>query len=179
MLTLTGPYRALAGIRSMYFEFHLKIKGEGTVDQDFSKGVIERNPLRDMREPSTLSLPSCLSEIDVVYVPVVSALEASIGVNILDGKFNFTGKIAAWTAQTEERKIILYDSILYDSEVAGTETKLGNDGAVSLTRHVVAVPQDECLVVGVSVYDGSYRPKCHKFVLGLGVEILARLFGRR
>jgi hypothetical protein len=56
--------------------------------------------------------------------------------------------------------------------VAGTETKLGNDGAVSLTRHVVAVPQDECLVVGVSVYDGSYRPKCHKFVLGLGVEIL-------
>jgi hypothetical protein len=87
----------------MYFEFHLKIKGEGTVDQDFSKGVIERNPLRDMREPSTLSLPSCLSEIDVVYVPVVSALEASIGVNILDGKFNFTGKIAAWTAQTEER----------------------------------------------------------------------------
>ncbi|TVU28413.1 hypothetical protein EJB05_19930, partial [Eragrostis curvula] len=129
MLTLTGPYRALSGRESMFFEFHLKIKGEDTVDKDFSKGLLE---LRDTCEPDTLSLESYLSTVDV--------------------RSNFTGKIAAWTTKTEERKIILYDS-----EVAGTVTTLGNDGSVSLTRHVLAVPQDECLIIDVSVYGGNYN----------------------
>ncbi|GJN06515.1 hypothetical protein PR202_ga24248 [Eleusine coracana subsp. coracana] len=136
MLTLTGPYRALAGISSMFFEFNLKIiKGEGRVDQDFSK-------------------------VELAYIPVISALEAFIGVNVfLDGKFDFMGKISAWTTQTEESKIILYDS-----EAAGTRTTLGDDGAVFLTRRVVAVPHKEFLFIDVSVYDGNRESICHKFV---------------
>ncbi|GJN06517.1 hypothetical protein PR202_ga24250 [Eleusine coracana subsp. coracana] len=50
-LTLTGPNRALARTDKMFFEYHLKIKSEGGVDQDFSKGLKERNAVgaTDMR----------------------------------------------------------------------------------------------------------------------------------
>ncbi|TVU22978.1 hypothetical protein EJB05_32703, partial [Eragrostis curvula] len=40
-LSLTGPNRALSLSDSISFEFNLKIKGEDTADQDFSKGEIE------------------------------------------------------------------------------------------------------------------------------------------
>ncbi|GJN06526.1 hypothetical protein PR202_ga24259 [Eleusine coracana subsp. coracana] len=109
-------------------------------------------------ERRTLLLESYLSIVELAYIPVIFALEASIGVNVfLDGKFYFMGKIAAWTTETKESKFILYDS-----EVDGTETKLGNGGAVSLTRHVVAVPHKEFLFIDVSVYDGNRESICHK-----------------
>lgn len=42
-LALTGPRIALGGLDRTFFQFHLKIKGEGAVDKDFSKGLIEWN----------------------------------------------------------------------------------------------------------------------------------------
>ncbi|XP_066159371.1 uncharacterized protein [Oryza sativa Japonica Group] len=39
-LLLTGPNRALAASDNIYFEFHLKIKGDEGVDKDFSKASV-------------------------------------------------------------------------------------------------------------------------------------------
>ncbi|KAF8715423.1 hypothetical protein HU200_027070 [Digitaria exilis] len=132
-LTLTGPYRALAG-HVLVFEFSLKIiKGdEEALDQEFSKGHL-----------LTLSLESCLSQVKMDFNNIPRALEASIEVNILNEESYFHGKI---TAGNKKNGIVLYNS-----KVAGTETKLGCGGSVSLTRRVVAVPWGRDLVLHFSV----------------------------
>ena len=88
MLALTGPYRALVGTIDLQVEFDLKIKGEGEVDENFSKGLLVLNAfLNKSGIPYTFSLKSYLSTVDMVCVPVSQALEASIGVNFLNGKY--------------------------------------------------------------------------------------------
>ncbi|CAO2175101.1 unnamed protein product [Urochloa humidicola] len=167
MLALTGPYRALGGRSHMYFEFNLKIKGEGAVDEDFSKGYIYRDVVCDTPgELSSLSHESCLSRMELLYMPISSALEASVGVNFLSGKSCFTGKISALTSGNDISKVVLYDS-----KVRGTETKLGSGGSVPLTRHTLAVPLGEDLVLYVFVR-GSNGEKSRrlKFVIGHDVE---------
>uniref|UniRef100_A0A0A8ZHD8 DUF6598 domain-containing protein n=1 Tax=Arundo donax TaxID=35708 RepID=A0A0A8ZHD8_ARUDO len=146
MLTLTGPYRALSGMDCMYFEFHLKIKGKGSSDEVFSIGLKVRNAVCDGHcESCTSSLKSYRSKIDMVYTPVPSALQASLGVDILNAESSFSGKITAWTTGIESR------IILYDSDVADTETKVGEGGYVSLTRSIVAVYWEEALQLEISV----------------------------
>ncbi|TVU22974.1 hypothetical protein EJB05_32698, partial [Eragrostis curvula] len=122
----------------------LTIKGEEEVDQDFSKGLIERNAVRDTdARPRTKGLDSRLSSVRMVYMHVPYALEASLEVNILNEESQFTGKITAGKDKTE--------MVLYDSKVVGTENKLGNGGSVSLTRRVVAVPWGATLLLKCSV----------------------------
>jgi hypothetical protein len=135
----------------MYFEFHLMVKGEGAVDQVFSKGMKARNPCCDTGESVTLSLESHLSKVDMVYTPVSYAVEASLGINVLNGKSNFFGKVIAQTTNDEN------EIILYDSGVAGTETKLGYGGLVKLARSVVAVPRAEKLMLRFTVSGGDHK----------------------
>lgn len=146
-LTLTGPYRAFAVTGNMFFEVHLKIKSDGAINKDFNKALKQHNTSHHTREPMTVSLVNCLSTVVMVYSPVTCAVEASLEVNILNGASNFTGKIAAWTTVSDEA------IILYDSEVAGTDTNLGIGGSVKLSRRIVAVPLDEGLVLNVSDED--------------------------
>ena len=69
MLALTGPYRALVGTIDLQVEFDLKIKGEGAVDKDFSKGLLVLNAFRNKPGiPYTFSLKSYLSSVDMVCV---------------------------------------------------------------------------------------------------------------
>lgn len=166
MLALTGPYRALGSAASMYFEFHLKIKGKGALDQDFRKGLIVRNGYRDTAgQPCTFSLESCLGTVEMVCVPAPFALEASLQINVLNGKTgNFTGKISAWTSGNDRNKIILYDN-----KVAGTKTELGTGGSVSLSRSIVAVPVYEDLLVNFSVCE-NHKPDHLKLVIEHYVE---------
>lgn len=70
-------------------------------------------------------------------------MEASIEVNTLNEESYFHGKI---TAGNKKNGILLYNI-----KVAGTETKLGCGGSVSLTRRVVAVPWGRDLVLHFSV----------------------------
>lgn len=84
-LTLISPTRALAVRDSMFFEFHLKIKGGDAADEDFNKGFIEHSDIRHTQQPTIRSLESCLSRMELVYTPVRCALEASIAVSILKG----------------------------------------------------------------------------------------------
>jgi hypothetical protein len=143
-LTLTGPYRALAG-DVMVFELNLKIimDEEEAVDQEFSKGLMERKTVTCESRLRTLSLNSCLSKVKMEFNDIPNALEASVEVNILNEESYFHGKI---TTGYKKNGILLYDS-----RVAGTETKLGCGGSVSLTRRVVAVPWGSDLVLRFSV----------------------------
>ncbi|CAL5018945.1 unnamed protein product [Urochloa decumbens] len=138
-LTLMGPYRALAVSDSMYFEFHLKIKGDGDVDEDFSKGYLEHSGICHSQQPMTRFMYSCLSTVELVYKPVPFAVEASFTVSILKGSSDLIGKVTAWTTRNEENKIVVYNK-----EVAGN----GCDGPV---RGLVAVPVDEELARRISV----------------------------
>jgi len=118
MLALTGPYRALGDLCQVYVEFDLKIKDEGAVDEDFSKGLLKLNAIHGSGIPFTSSPRSYLSTVEMVCVPVYQALEASIGVNFFNGKSTFTGKIFASTSEIDTSKMVKYDS-----QVPGTKTK--------------------------------------------------------
>lgn len=78
----------------------------------------------------------------MVYTPVSYAVEASLGINILNGKSNFIGKVIAQTTN-DENEIILYDS--------------GYGGFVKLARSVVAVPRDEKLMLRFTVSGGDHK----------------------
>ncbi|CAL5055289.1 unnamed protein product [Urochloa decumbens] len=158
-LTLMGPYRALAVSDSMYFEFHLKIKGEGDADEDLSKGYLEHSAIRHWKQPMTRSLYSCLSTVELVYTPVPSAMEASFTVSILKGPSNSIGKVTAWTTGNEENKIVLYKKKVAD---------VGGSGPV---RGLVAVPVDEELVLRVSIFEGCEHEQDKSFQLVIGPDI--------
>jgi hypothetical protein len=138
-LTLMGPYRAVAVSDSMYFEFHLKFKGDGDVDEDFSKGILVHSAICHSQQPTTDHLYSCLSTVELVYTPVPYAVEASFVVSILKGPFDFIGKVTDWTTGNEKKNKI----VVYNKEVAGVERR-GVHG-------LVAVPVDE-LVLCVFVF---------------------------
>ncbi|KAL6648789.1 hypothetical protein ACP70R_013013 [Stipagrostis hirtigluma subsp. patula] len=159
-LTLTGPYRVLAVTDSMFFEVHLKIKCDGKVDKDFSKGLLVHLAGSYISQPTTLSLESCLSTVDIEYTPVPFAVEAYLEALIVKGASNFT--VSAWTSGNVENKVVLYDNTVADSQ-----TNLGNDGSVPLTRRAVAVPCDEDLVVNVLVCEGegSHEVKSLEFIV--------------
>ncbi|GJN38188.1 hypothetical protein PR202_gb27208 [Eleusine coracana subsp. coracana] len=125
----------------MFFEYHLKIKGEGAVDQDFSKRLKERNAFCAIgMRPRTSPFRSYLSTVKMEFAHVFYALDALLQVNILNETSSIRGKI---TAGTVTNGIV----VLYDSKVAGTETELGSGGSVLLTRHSVAVPWGGDLVL--------------------------------
>ena len=144
-LTLISPIRALAVRDSMFFEFHLKIKGGDAADEDFSKGFIEHSAIRHTQQPTR------------------RALEASIAVSILKAPSDFTSKLTAWTTGNDENKIVLYDS-----EGAGTRTELGPGESVS---GLVAVPLGEELVLHVSLADGVQHQLEEYFTLVIGPDV--------
>ncbi|CAL4918702.1 unnamed protein product [Urochloa decumbens] len=155
-LTLMGPYRALAVSDSMYFEFHLKIKGDGDVGEDFSKGYLEHSAVRHSQQPTTKFLYSCLSTVELVYTPVPYAMEASFSVSVLKGPSDFICKVTAWTTGNKENNIVLYNK-----KVAG----VGGGGSVC---GLVAVPVDEELVLCVCVSEHCEHElgKCFQLILG-------------
>ncbi|KAL6658836.1 hypothetical protein ACP70R_002876 [Stipagrostis hirtigluma subsp. patula] len=169
-LALTGPLRALAATNCMYFEFHLKIKGDGAVDEDLSKGVVAHDYMWPRVEPLTRLLKSKLSTVEMVYMPVASAVEASISLNFLKGIPDcFIGHVTAWTTGHGDE----YGFYLYDSDAVGTQTRLGDGGSVALNRLIAAVPLDEDLVIHACVFEtenGDEPAECFEFVLGHEVE---------
>ncbi|KAL6856859.1 hypothetical protein ACP4OV_018241 [Aristida adscensionis] len=168
-LTLTGPSRALAASDSMYFEFNLKIKSDEAVDEDFSKGYIEHNAIHHTEQPMIQVLESCLSTLELVYTPVPCAVEASVSLSFLKGLSDrFIGHVRVWTTENDENEIFLYDS-----DAAGTQTRLASDGSVALTRNLVAVPLDEDLVLHVCVFEDENDTDpdaCLELIMGHKVE---------
>ena len=100
-----------------------------------------------------------------MYALIPYALEASIGVNFLNGKSTFTGKIFASTSESDTSKMVLYDS-----QVDGTKKEFGSGGSVSLRRHVVAVELGQDLLLYFCVHDSDNKYRRLKFVIVNGVE---------
>uniref|UniRef100_A0A8R7PB63 DUF6598 domain-containing protein n=1 Tax=Triticum urartu TaxID=4572 RepID=A0A8R7PB63_TRIUA len=136
MLTLTGPNRGLVVPDTIFFEFNLKIKGDGTTgDRDFSKGVIEHYPVPLEKGPKAELLSSWLSTVELVLAPVPFAVAATVKISILNGPCDapFSDKITAWTAGDTESHIILYD------EHENRARLIGDGGSIALSRDLVAV----------------------------------------
>ncbi|WVZ64823.1 LOW QUALITY PROTEIN: hypothetical protein U9M48_014292 [Paspalum notatum var. saurae] len=137
MLTLTSPYRALCATGNLFFEFHLKIKGEGPLTK-ISVEVFCHGLNDTPRRRYILALESHLSKMDMIL---------------------------ASTSGNDTCKMVLYDS-----EVAGTKREFGSGGSVPLSRHVVAVPFGEDLLLYISVLDSYNKSRRVKFVIRNDVD---------
>ncbi|CAN6331873.1 unnamed protein product [Urochloa humidicola] len=161
MLALTDPCRGLVVTNGMFFEINLKIKCGDSGETDFSKGVIERDVFvsQDWKLMTRL-LTSWHSTVQLAYTPVPCAVAAYLAVNILEGPHDFfIGEICAWTSGNKNR------IILYDSNVEGTETSIGDGGSVVLSRCLVAVPVKEDLQLRVCVQEGGCEAACFELTL--------------
>ncbi|CAM0884391.1 unnamed protein product [Alopecurus aequalis] len=144
MLTLTDPCRGLVPEDRIYFEINLKIKCDGGVIKDLSKGVIvfDRNRLPHDSPAMTLDLDSWLSIVELTCAYVVYPVEATIDINILKGSCSIS-RVAAWTTGNYEDRINLY----HGGEAGGTRTVIRAGSCVPLIRCVVAVPLGKKLVL--------------------------------
>ncbi|CAN6336702.1 unnamed protein product [Urochloa humidicola] len=161
MLALTDPCRGLVVTNGMFFEINLKIKCGDSGETDFSKGVIERDVfVSQNRKLMTRLLTSWHSTVQLAYTPVPFAVAAYLAVNILEGPHDFfIGEISAWTSGNENR------IILYDSNVEGTDTSIGDGGSAVLSRCLVAVPVKEDLQLRVCVQEGGCEVACFELTL--------------
>ncbi|CAN6271557.1 unnamed protein product [Urochloa humidicola] len=148
-LILTGPKRGLLLLDDNFVETDVKIKDHQGHDKEFSKGVISIRGIahRLLKECKVEreSLSTRLSTVDVLYAVVIDAVEATIAVRVLKGKFD--GTITAHTTSIQERVV------LYDSKVAGTRT--ADVGVIRLMRRVVSVYVRDMLIIEVKTGDGK------------------------
>ncbi|WVZ95782.1 hypothetical protein U9M48_041505 [Paspalum notatum var. saurae] len=150
-LILTGPKRGLALMDGIYFEVNLRInRGRWHKDEQLSEGLLTLDGravrLQDKMVVERDSLDTRLSKVVVTYAVVRHAIEATIAVDVLQGRFS--GSIAACT--TSIRNSI----VLHDSKVA--ERMAGNaNSAIQLLRHVVAVSLKEKLIVTIAARNGD------------------------
>lgn len=148
---MTGPKRGLALIDGIYFEVDLKIKcDQGQKDKQFSKGLITLDGRKSRSEEEfvveRVSLDSRLSKVVVTYAVVKRAIEATIAIEVLQGRFS--GSITACTTSIRN-SIILHDSKL-------VKVMSGNaKGAIQLLRCVVAVCLEEKLILTVAARNGD------------------------
>jgi hypothetical protein len=150
-LILTGPKRGLLLLDNNYVEIDLKIKDhQGQQDREFSKGVVTirgtTHRSLDKCEVEKKSLATRLSTVDVLYAVVIGAVEATLGIRVLKGKFD--GTITAH-ATSIPKKVMLYDS-----KVAGSRTCDG--GGIRMMRRVMSVYMKDMLMIEVKTGDGKY-----------------------
>jgi hypothetical protein len=150
LLILSGPKRGLALKYFIYFEVDLKIKGDqGQRDKQLSNGFLTLDGVPrlswDKMMVETMSISTKLGVLDVTFVVVKHAVEATIAIEVLEGQF--IGKI---TASTTTIKNCL---VLHDSKVAGVITCDGKR-VVQMLRPTVAVFVKEKLEVTVVAQTG-------------------------
>lgn len=152
-LILTGPKRGLALLDAIFIEIDLKIKGAGKQkkDKQLSKGFVEVIGSSHFYMGDMLverSLHSMLSEVVVMCAVEKFAVEATIAVEVVYGKF--CGEITACTTNIK-RSLVLYDSKLVSED---------GKGVIPLLRRVIVVGMKEKLMVtfaraGVCKVDGK------------------------
>ena len=146
---MTGPKRGLALIDGIYFEVDLKIKGgRGQKDKQFSKGLLTldgRPAILEDRVVGRGSLDTRLSKVVITYAVVKRAIEATIAIEVLQGRFS--GLITACTTSIKN-SIVLHDSKV--TKAMASDAK----GAIQLLRRVVSVCLKEKLVVTIAARTG-------------------------
>ncbi|XP_047050339.1 uncharacterized protein LOC124655504 [Lolium rigidum] len=151
-LVLTGPVRAVVHeYGSVYIDAVLKVKGSSeSEDKDLSL-VIKRcnhyEPLESI--VSSRSYSSKLSTLELAYGIVVSSVEATITVQVIEGSWpaGFRGQFTAGTASLPQMEVLLLDS--------GEEKVAAADGMVELSRRVVSVERLGQLMVSALLLRGG------------------------
>lgn len=153
-----------------YIEIDLKIKGPKGQDRELSKGILSiRGIIRRPLETCVLeteSLETRLSTVDVVYALMVSAVEATVLVEVVQGEFS--GRITAHTTSITDKLV------LYDSKVAGPTS--GDDhGAILLMRPVVCVHVKDKLIIHIKATGSNRAVRVSFTPKGNGTTLLRQL----
>ena len=155
-MILTGPKRGLALLDDNYVEIDLKIKDHQGEDRELSKGIltisgIARRSLEKC-EVDRLSLATRLSTVKVEYAFVISAVEATIAIEVEEGEF--CGTVTAYLTSINKR-LVLYDRKLADHMP-------GNGlGAIKMMRPVISVCFSDVLLIVARAHGGK--------AVGLGI----------
>ncbi|PUZ75725.1 hypothetical protein GQ55_1G228700 [Panicum hallii var. hallii] len=150
LLILTGPKRGIALIDGIYFEVNLKIKGGPgrQKNKQLSKGLLTldgRPAVLEDRVVGRGSFDTRLSKVVITYAVVKRAIEATIAIEVLQGRFS--GLITACTTSIKN-SIVLHDSKV--TKVMASDSK----GAIELLQRVVSVSLKEKLVVTIAARTG-------------------------
>lgn len=158
MLMLTGPNRGPVETIEFFFEINLKIKGdEESMDRIFSRTVSYENyPLDQWTKKIPVS--SWVSTLELAYRSVHYAVEAAIGIKILQGSREFHGSLTAFSSE-ESTEMVLYDSERWGANAAN------GDGFVHLPRCLVVLREDEDLILNVRVFGRGHKSKPKTYVL--------------
>lgn len=149
-LILTGPSRGLFLVDYIYIEVDLKMKCGRVKDKQLSIGMLDIDGRLAPRFPTTevqrCTLESSLSTVEVRYAVVEKATEATVEFEVLKG--DFKGKITAHTTKIEDSTDDRM--LLHDSTARGVMTSSDGSRVVQLLRRVVAVCENEMLVLTVT-----------------------------
>ncbi|XP_047049372.1 uncharacterized protein LOC124654410 [Lolium rigidum] len=151
-LVLTGPVRAVVHeYGSVYIDAVLKVKGSSeSEDKDLSLLIKRCNRYEPLESiVSSRSYSSKLSTLELAYGIIVSSVEATITVQVIEGSWpaGFRGQFTAGTASLPQMEVLLLDS--------GEEKVAAADGMVELSRRVVSVERLGQLMVSALLLRGG------------------------
>ncbi|KAK1629494.1 hypothetical protein QYE76_003809 [Lolium multiflorum] len=151
-LVLTGPVRAVVHkYGSVYIDAVLKVKGSSeSEDKDLSLLIRRCNRYEPLESiVSSICYSSKLSTLELAYGIVVSSVEATITVRVIEGSWpaGFRGQFTAGTASLPQMEVLLLDS--------GEEKVAAADGMVELSRRVVSVERLGQLMVSALLLRGG------------------------
>lgn len=145
----------IALLNGNYVETDLKIRDhhqEGQEqDRELSKGVLMIKGIvgRSLEKCTVerLSLHTRLSTVKMVYAVMVSAVEATIAIEVVEGEF--CGTVTAHTTSVRKRIVV------YDSQLAAAGDGDGRPGPVKMMRPVICVCVKDQLVIIVRAVGGK------------------------
>ncbi|XP_044954140.1 uncharacterized protein LOC123404276 [Hordeum vulgare subsp. vulgare] len=141
MLILTGPSRGLVLVDFIYLEIDLKIREDGvSPDRSFSKGLISIDGRVLSREKDVVvtseTLESWLSTIEVRFTTVLSAVECTFEIKLIEGLFK--GNITVGIADKARSLDIEQATVIHDSTADGVVTS-DESGVIKLQRSVITI----------------------------------------
>ncbi|XP_037473937.1 uncharacterized protein LOC119349961 [Triticum dicoccoides] len=148
MLILTGPSRGLVLVDFIYLEIDLKIREDGvSPDRPFSKGLISIDGRVLSREEDVVvrseTLESWLSTTEVRFATVLNAVECTIEIKLLEGRFK--GNIIVGISDKVRNLDTEQTIVIHDSKTDGMVTS-DQIGVIKLRRSVITICLERMLV---------------------------------
>ncbi|KAF6982049.1 hypothetical protein CFC21_000487 [Triticum aestivum] len=152
MLILTGPGRGLVLVDFIYLETDLKIREDGVFpDRPFSKGLISIDGRVLSREEDVVvrreTLESWLSTTEVRFATVLKAVECTIEIKLLEGRFK--GNIIVGISDKDRNLATEQTIVIHDSRTDGMVTS-DRSGVIKLRRSVITICLERMLVFQIN-----------------------------